>query len=214
MGKKINPTIFRVVLNKSWKSKWFARKLDYAKTLEEDQTIRKFLQKELENGGIHEIEILRSNNQLEIILHTTRPGVVIGRGGSRSEELKKQLQKMIGSNKVLQLTIKEVVKANLSPNVVLQNMVEQLKKRIPFRRVMKQGIDQIMKAGAEGAKIIMSGRLNGVEIARTETVKQGRMPLHTLRADIDYSRGAANTIWGKIGIKVWIYKGEIFNKQI
>jgi len=210
MGKKINPSIFRIATNKTWKSNWFARKLDYAKNLEEDQKLRKFLKKELENGGLHEIEILRSNNKIEIILHTARPGVIIGRAGARSEELKKHLQKMLGKNRTVQLTIKEVTKPNLSPNIVLQQMIEQLKKRVLFRRIMKQGIDQIMKAGALGAKIVMSGRLNGVEIARTEVLKTGRMPLQTLRADIDYARGSADTIWGKIGIKVWIYKGEVF----
>ncbi|PIS42268.1 MAG: 30S ribosomal protein S3 [Candidatus Kerfeldbacteria bacterium CG08_land_8_20_14_0_20_40_16] len=214
MGRKVNPRIFRIGIIAQANSKWFARK-NYSEFLREDVQIRDFLRKKLKEGGVAKIEVERSAGKLTIIIHTSRPGVIIGRGGGGIEELKRQLkQRYLGSKKIdLNITIQEVEKPDLNAELVLQGLIAQIEKRIPFRRVMKRGIDQVMQGGAQGVKIIMAGRLNGVEIARTETLSKGKVPLHTLRADIDYSRGTARTTYGAIGIKVWIYRGQIFQKK-
>ncbi|MFA5069906.1 MAG: 30S ribosomal protein S3 [Patescibacteria group bacterium] len=215
MGQKVNPKIFRVGITQDWKSKWFSRK-SYGQFLEQDIKIRKFIKNKLKDGGLADIEIERSSNNIKVNIFTSKPGVVIGRGGSGAEVLRKQIKKeIINDNKVgLNLNISEVTNPSLCAQVVLNSMIEQTEKRIPFRRVLKQAIESVMRAGAKGVKVQIAGRLNGAEIARTEKLAAGRLPLHTIRADIDYSRGAAHTTYGAVGIKVWIYKGEVFNKDL
>lgn len=210
MGQKVHPTAFRITVNKTWKSRWFSKTRDYARYLEIDHKIRKKVQADFKEGGIDRVEIERSGKTLEVIVFVARPGVVIGRGGSKSEKLKKDMESIVGKDFKVQLTIKEIPKPNGNAQVLVDLMAGEIERRMPFRRVMKKGIDQAMKSGVKGVKIIMAGRLNGVEIARRETLASGNMPLHTIRADIDYARGVANTVYGVIGIKVWIYKGEIF----
>lgn len=214
MGHKVNPRIFRIGVIAEANSKWFAKK-NYSEFLKEDIQIRDYLKKRLKEGGVAKIEIERSANNLVIIIYTSRPGVVIGRGGGGIEELKKTIKrKFLGNKKItININIQEVDQPDLNAELVLQGLISQIEKRIPFRRVMKRGIDQVMRAGAKGVKIIMAGRLNGVEIARTETLSKGKVPLHTLRADVDYARGTANTTYGAIGIKVWVYRGQIFQKD-
>lgn len=210
MGQKVNPIAFRLGYIKTWPSKWFARK-DYAEYLEQDVKIRKFINTKLRDAGIDRIEISRDQNQVIVDIIAAKPGLIIGRGGQGIEELKKDLKSKILQKKVgLKVNIKEVGNPNLSAAVVLQMIAVDIEKRMPFRRVAKQAVERVMKAGAQGVKVTLAGRLNGVEIARTETFADGKIPLHTLRADIDYSRSHASTTYGKIGIKVWIYKGEIF----
>lgn len=214
MGRKVNPRIFRIGIINESSSKWFAQK-NYSVFLKEDVQIRDFIRKKLREAGIARIEIERSSGTITIIIQTSRPGVVIGRGGAGIEDLKKIIkQKFLGSQKVsLNINILEVDKPDIVAELILQGLITQIEKRLPFRRVMKRGIEQAMNAGAEGVKVVMSGRLNGAEIARTETLSEGKVPLHTLRADVDYSRGTARTTYGAIGIKVWIYRGEVFEKE-
>lgn len=217
MGQKVNPVVFRIGQTTGWNSVWFARGADYSRQLHEDLKIRKFLQKRLKDAGVAQVKIERSPKALSVILHTAKPGIVIGRGGSGVDDLKKSLQKSVLKDKKrinLQITIKEITKPMLSSAVVAQNVVVELERRVPYRRVMKRAIDQVMKNGAEGVKIVLSGRLGGVEIARRETLSKGKIPLHTIRADIDYYRIAARTIYGSVGVKVWIYKGEVFDKSL
>ena len=215
MGQKVHPKIFRIGIIYNSNSKWFARKSDYAKFLQQDVQIRKHLKEKLPEAGIAKIEIERSPNKLDIIIYTIKPGVVIGKGGAGIEELKKDIrQKFRIDNKTnLNLNIQEVEKPDLNAELIKQSIIGQLEKRVPYRRAIKRAIDQVMRAGAQGVKIIVAGRLNGAEIARTETLTEGKIPLHTIRADIDYSRGAAHTIYGSVGVKVWIYRGEIFAKE-
>lgn len=213
MGHKVNPKIFRMGQSESWSSKWFATK-DYADFLKQDCLIRKFIKNKLKNCSVDKIEIERSTKKIDINIHTAKPGLIIGRGGSGIEDLKKEINsKFLQKEDFLNINIHEVDNPNLSAEIVLQGMIVDIEKRIPFRRVMKQNIDKVMRANGQGVKITMSGRLNGVEIARVENLHQGKMPLHTIRANINYSRGAAFTTYGAIGIKVWIYKGEVFNKE-
>ncbi|MFA5126667.1 MAG: 30S ribosomal protein S3 [Patescibacteria group bacterium] len=212
MGKKINPRVFRLGLSEKWRSRWYSNK-DFKKFLRQDILIRKLLQQELKEAGIDRIDIERSRGEVIINISAAKPGVIIGRGGSGIEELKLKVRRQyLDKETKLQINITEVSVANLSANVIVLNIKEDLEKRMPFRRVMKQNIDKVMKAGAQGVRIVVAGRLNGAEIARTEKLSEGKIPLHTLRANIDYSRGMAQTIYGVIGIKVWIYKGEYFDK--
>ncbi len=213
MGQKVHPNVFRIGINRSWKSKWFSKKR-YVDFLQQDIHIRKFLQKKLREAGVASIEIERSSGKITVNLHTSKPGIVIGRGGAGAEDLKKEIKKKFLDKKdKLELNIHEVSQPYLDAQLVCQNIIEQLEKRIPFRRATKRALDQVMQAGAKGVKIIVGGRLNGAEIARKEKFTQGSIPLHTLRADIDYSRGAAHTTYGSVGVKVWIYKGEVFDKD-
>lgn len=213
MGQKVNPIILRMGMSQNWQSRWFSDK-NYSQLLEQDIKIRKFLRSKVQDSGIDRIEIERSPGKMSINLKVAKPGLVIGRGGSGIEELRQHISRKFIKEKVdLKLNIVEVEKPHLSAGAVVQAMAADLEKRMPFRRVMKSTLDKIMKAGAEGAKVMVAGRLNGVDIARTETLTQGKVPLHTLRADIDYSRGVARTTYGAIGIKVWIYKGLYFEKQ-
>lgn len=212
MGKKINPKIFRIGTIVQTQSKWFASKKDFPIFLQEDQLIRKYLKTKYLNSGISRIEIRRSSGNIELIIHTSKPGVIIGRGGAGVEEIKKTIKrKYFGSKKInIVITITEVAKPDLDAELTFQNMSVQLQKRIPFRRVLKRTLEQAKRAGAKGIKVEISGRLNGAEIARTEMLAEGKIPAHTLRANIDYARGHVPTIYGLIGVKVWIYKGDVF----
>ncbi|MDZ7798060.1 MAG: 30S ribosomal protein S3 [Patescibacteria group bacterium] len=211
MGRKVNPKIFRLGTTQSWKSKWFSRK-NYSKYLKQDTKIRKFLRNKLKGASVAKIGIERSANNITINIHTSKPGLVIGRGGAGADQLKKEVKNKVLKNPKgsLKVNITEVSQPNLNAEIVCQSVIEQIEKRIPFRRVMKRTLDNVMKAGAKGVKITVSGRLNGAEIARTEKLAKGQIPLHTLRADVDYSRGNAATTYGSIGVRVWIYKGEVF----
>lgn len=216
MAQKINPIIHRIPTTQTWRSKWFASdSKQFKKLLRQDVEIRKMFKKKLPDAGIDKVEIERSPDQLIINVYTSKPGVVIGRGGQGAESLKKDIKsKLLNAEKInLQINIKEVNQPQLSASIMAQNMAQDLIKRIPYRRTMKRALDQIMKAGAKGAKIELKGRLDGAEIARKERLQSGNVPLQTFRADIDYSRTAAFTTYGAVGLKVWIYKGEIFEKK-
>ncbi|KKQ56925.1 MAG: 30S ribosomal protein S3 [Parcubacteria group bacterium GW2011_GWA2_38_13] len=212
MGQKVNPIIFRMGQSQTWSSKWFSNK-DYATFLRQDLTIKKFLRGKLKEASVARIDIERSSGNIVVVIHTAKPGLVIGRGGEGVEVLKKQIQDELLTEKThLTINIIEIKNPNTSAELVLQSVIVDLEKRIPFRRAMKQAIGRVQKTGVKGVKVICSGRLNGAEIARRETLSWGSLPLHTIRADVDYSRGAAQTTYGKIGVKLWIYKGEKFNK--
>lgn len=215
MGQKTNPIIHRIPTTRTWASRWFANPKKYHTFLEQDTRIRKWLQSKLTDAGVDRIEIERSPDQLNVVIHTSKPGVVIGRGGAGAEDLKKEIKKQFLQQETLNvaISIKEIENPALSASIVAQNIGQDLIRRIPYRRVMKRVLDQIVKAGAQGAKIEVKGRLDGIEIARKERMSHGNVPLQTMRADIDYSRHAAFTTYGAIGIKVWIYKGEVFDKK-
>ncbi|HLC90096.1 MAG TPA: 30S ribosomal protein S3 [Patescibacteria group bacterium] len=213
MGQKVHPKIFRIGPLYGWDSKWFSRR-DFAKFLKQDIQIKKFLKKEMKDASVAQVEIERSPTTINIIIHSAKPGVIIGRGGQGIEEFKKKIKKQFLDAKTsLNVNIKELSNPNLSAELVLQSIIADLEKRVPYRRVIKQAIGKVEKTEAKGVKVTISGRLNGAEIAREETLSSGRLPLHTLRADIDYSRGAAKTTYGAVGVKVWIYKGEIFKNK-
>ncbi len=213
MGQKVHPNAFRIGTLRGWKSKWFSRK-EYTTFLEQDIRIRKYLMKKLKDAGVSSINVERSASGITVNLYTSKPGIVIGRGGTGADELKQEIQKQFLDKKTkVTLNIHEVQKPFLDAQLVAQGIIEQLEKRIPFRRAAKRSMEQVMQAGAKGVKIIVKGRLNGAEIARDEKFGEGSVPLHTLRADIDYARGAAHTTYGMVGVKVWIYRGEIFEKD-
>ena len=216
MGKKVNPKIFRMGITKSWDSVWFESGKNYIKNVARDISVRRYLIKEFKEAGVDKVEIIRSLNRIQIDLWTGKPGLLIGRGGNGVEDLKKKLHtKFLKTFRIGEITlnIKEVSRPGLSAQIAVQTMSLEIEKRIPFRKVMKQAISRIERAGAQGAKVVIGGRLNGAEIARTEKLVWGKVPLNTLRADIDYARGAAHTSYGAIGIKVWVYKGEVFEKD-
>lgn len=217
MGQKVHPKIFRTGIIYSWTSKWFDSKKDrYAFNAEIDIKIRKYLFKKLREAGVDKVEIERNANRITIAVFTAKPGLIIGRGGTGAEDLKKEIKaKFLPKHKLgeINLNINEIDRPNLSAQVVLQSMILDLEKRIPHRRVMQQAINRVKRAGALGVKVIVKGRLGGVEIARAEKLTSGKIPLHTLRADIDYARGFARTTYGSVGIKIWIYRGEIFEKE-
>lgn len=215
MGQKVNPKLLRTGIIFSWDSRWFARRPNFVHWLKEDLEMKKFLEKELKNGAIAKIEIERTSNVISVIINSAKPGVIIGRQGAGIEEVKKKLlKKFFGSRKVtLNLNIVEVSNPTLNSQLVLRGMIEEIEKRMPYRRVLRQAIDRVQKAGAVGVKVMIGGRLNGAEIAKREKLVWGKVPLHTLRANIDYACGTAHTTAGTIGIKVWIYKGEIFNEK-
>jgi len=216
MGKKVNPKIFRMGITKSWDSIWFESGKNYIKNVAQDIHVRRYLIKEFKEAGVDKVEIVRSLNRIQVDLWTGKPGLLIGRGGNGVEELKKKLHtKFLKTFRIGEITlnIKEVSRPGLSAQIAVQTMTLEIEKRIPFRKVMKQAISKIERSGAEGAKVVIGGRLNGAEIARTEKLVWGKVPLNTLRADIDYARGAAHTSYGAIGIKVWVYKGEVFEKE-
>ncbi|MBO8169394.1 MAG: 30S ribosomal protein S3 [Thermoanaerobacteraceae bacterium] len=206
MGQKVHPKGLRIGIIKDWDAKWYADK-NYADLLHEDIKIRRYLKQKLYEAGISTIEIERAANRVKISIHTAKPGIVIGRGGSEVEALRQKLEQMTG--KKVNVNIVEVKKPELDAQLVAENVAAQLERRVSFRRAMKQAVSRAMRLGAEGIKVMCSGRLGGAEMARTEWYSEGKVPLHTLRADIDYGFAEANTQYGKIGVKVWIYKGEI-----
>ncbi|MGE5581636.1 MAG: 30S ribosomal protein S3 [Bacillota bacterium] len=207
MGQKVHPIGLRVGIIKDWEGRWFAHKKEYAGLILEDLKIRKFVKQRLYASGIAKVEIERAANRVKVTIHTARPGMVIGRQGTEVEVIRKEIEKFSG--KQVQLNIAEVKAPELNAQLVAENIAFQLERRTSFRRAMKQAIGRTMKFGAQGVKVSCSGRLMGAEIARTEGYSEGKVPLHTLRADIDYGFAEANTTYGKIGVKVWIYKGEI-----
>lgn len=219
MGKKVNPKILRMGIIKTWPSTWFSSGNNYIKSVKQDVLLRKYILKEFREAGIDKVEIGRDSGKIIIDIYTGKPGVIIGRGGNGVEELKRKIHRKFLSNPMkikledININIKEVENPNSSAQINVQAMALEIEKRIPFRKVMKQAISRIERAGALGVKVVISGRLNGAEIARTEKLISGKLPLSTLRANIDYARGAANTTYGAIGIKVWIYKGEVFKKN-
>ena len=214
MGQKIHPNGFRVGITKDWHATWFAgRGNEYAKLVSEDIEIRKAIADMYEEAGISKIDIERDSNEVSVTIHTARPGIVIGRGGQRVDELRKELDSMTGTRRT-RLNVREVSQSELDAYLVARGVADQLERRIAFRRAMRQALTRTMQAGAEGIKIIASGRLAGADIARTEKAMEGRVPLHTLRADIDYGLAEAATEYGVIGVKVWICKGEIMNPTI
>lgn len=220
MGQKVNPKIFRMGVNRTWNSKWFCGgKKDYIEKFKQDVNIRKFLIQELREAGVDRVEIERSAKKININVWTAKPGLIIGRGGLGIENLRKKIHKKFLSRPAgirlsdINLNVTEFDRPNLSAQIIVQSMILDLEKRMPFRRVMKQAISRAERAGALGVKVIVKGRLNGAEIARGEMLTSGKVPLHTLRADIDYARGFAKTTYGTIGVKVWIYKGDVFKKE-
>ena len=215
MGHKVHPTIFRMGGIYTWSSKWYARRKDFARLVKEDILIKEFLFKELKDAGVDSVNIERKGDSMAIIINAAKPGVVIGRSGAGAESLKKKIKDNFYRGKKVNFSISifEVKRPSLSARIVLQSMIEDIEKRMPFRRVMKQTIDRVKKAGAQGVKVVVSGRLNGAEIARTEKLKDGKVPLQNLRADIDFAYGIASTIYGAIGVKIWIYKGEVFESK-
>lgn len=210
MGQKVNPKGFRVGVIRDWDSRWYARK-EYSDYLLEDYKIRKYLKNKLYASGISRIEIERAAGRVKVNIFTAKPGIVIGRGGSEVEALKVALEKMTG--KKVNIYINEVKKPELDAQLVAESVAAALEKRIGFRRAMKQAVGRTMRLGTGGIKLMCSGRLGGAEIARTEWTSEGKVPLHTLRADIDYAVAEANTTYGKIGVKCWIYKGEVLPEK-
>lgn len=206
MGQKVNPIGFRLGVIKTWDSKWFA-KADYAKLLHEDLKLRAFLKKRLYNSGVSKIEIERAANKAKVNIYTARPGLIIGKKGSEVETLKKELAKLTSTE--IFLNIQEVRKPELDAQLIAENVALQLERRIAFRRAMKKSVQSSLKFGAKGIRITCSGRLGGAEMSRTEWYREGRVPLHTLRADIDYGFAEAKTTYGIIGVKVLVYKGDI-----
>ena len=211
MGQKVNPHGMRVGVIKDWDSRWYASNEKVGDLLVEDHKIRVYLKKLLFAAGVSKIEIERSNEVVTIYLHVARPGVVIGKGGEQIEQYRKDVEKLIG--KTVKLNIVEVRNPDMDAQLVAENIAQQLEKRISFRRAMKQAMQRAMKANAKGIKLLCAGRLGGAEIARSEGYHDGSIPLQTMRADIEYGFAEAHTTYGRIGVKVWIYKGEVLNKQ-
>ena len=211
MGRKVNPKAFRIATIRGWDSNWFAKK-DFPALLEEDHNIRTFLEKELKDAAVDHVAIERATKSITVTIHSAKPGFIIGRSGAGIEELKKKLMGKYyrGKRVNINLNVQEVSKPSLSANIVGQQIAADLEKRMPFRRSMKQAIERVMKAGAKGVKIAVAGRLNGADIARTEQISDGSIPLHNLRADVDFARVRAWATYGAIGVKVWINRGEVF----
>lgn len=206
MGQKVNPNGLRLGVNKDWQSKWYANK-DYARLLNNDLKIREFLSTYLKDAAVAEVVIERTAKRTDIKIHTAKPGIIIGRGGEDIEKLRKAIKKAVGED--VYVTIIEVKNPNLNAQIIADQIAKQIENRANFRTVQKKAIKDVMKAGAVGVKTAVSGRLGGAEMARTEGYTEGTVPLHTIRADIDYATATAPTTYGKIGVKVWIYKGEI-----
>jgi len=210
MGQKTNPIGNRLGIIRGWDSNWYAGK-DYAEKVIEDEKIRNYLQARVQKGGIARIVIERTLKRITVTVHTSRPGIIIGKGGAEVDRIREELRKL--TNKDIQINIIEIRKPELDANIVAESIAKQLEGRVNYRRAIKMSIQSTMRAGAEGVKIRISGRLNGAEMARSEEFKDGRTPLHTFRADIDYALHEALTIYGKLGIKVWICKGEVLGKR-
>lgn len=211
MGQKINPTGLRIGVIKDWDSRWYARKEAFGETLVEDYKLRKFLLETLNAAGVPKVEIERDAKRVRINIHCAKPGLVIGRQGSEIEKLKATCQKMLG--KEVALNIIEIKQPDLNATLVSENIASQLERRISFRRAIKQAIGRTMKLGAKGIKVQVSGRIGGAEIARSESYKEGTIPLQTIRADIDYGFAEAKTTYGRIGVKTWIYRGEVLHES-
>ena len=211
MGQKVNPIGLRLGINRGWDSIWFAKKRDYGKLLIEDYKIRDHINKNVVNSGVSQIIIERTSKKCIVTIYTSRPGFVIGKKGSDIEKIKKNLSKI--SSAEVSLNIKEVKKPELNAYLVAKNITDQLVKRIAFRKTMKRAIQSALRLGAKGIRVCLSGRLGGNEIARTEWLREGSVPLHTFRADVDYAEAEALTTYGIIGVKIWIYKGEVFSKK-
>lgn len=209
MGQKVHPIGFRLGITKEHKSCWYASEKQYPDLLQEDYKIRQHIEKNLNNAGISDVRIERKATQIDLSVYTARPGVVVGRGGSGIEKLRTDLQKLLNNQRQFRINVIEVSNVDANASLMAEFIVSQLERRVSFRRVVRQAIQRAQKAEVQGIKIQVSGRLNGAEIARTEWLREGRVPLHTLRADIDYSYRTAKTIYGILGIKVWIFKGEI-----
>lgn len=211
MGQKVHPKGFRIGVIKDWDGRWFANRKEYADLLHEDLMIREKIKERFFNSGISRVEIERAANRAKITIHTARPGMVIGKGGAEVDRLRRQLER--ATNKQLQINIVEVKRPELDAQLVAENIAFQLERRVSFRRAMRQAQTRAMRSGALGIKIRVAGRLNGAEIARAEWTPEGSVPLHTLRADIDYGFAEAKTTYGRIGVKVWIYKGEVLAER-
>jgi small subunit ribosomal protein S3 len=211
VGQKVNPNGLRVGIIKNWDSKWYANKKDFKKFLQNDIKFREYFSKQGKESGIAKVEIERNNKRTEIIVHTTKPGIIIGRGGEGIEKIKKDLAKEVDEQ--FGISIVDIKKPDLNAKLVANSIAIQIQNRAPFRMAQKRAIRNTMKAGAKGNKTLVSGRLNGVDIARSDGYTEGTVPLHTLRADIDYATAEADTTFGKIGVKVWIYKGEILPEK-
>lgn len=211
MGQKVNPNGLRLGINKDWDAKWYSNKRDFSKYLDKDIKIRKYLEENMKNASIAKVEIERNAKRCEVVIHTSKPGVMIGRGGEEIEKLKKTLSKIVDEN--VQISIVDIKKADLNAQLVADSIANQISNRASFRMAQKRAIRNAMKAGAKGIKTSVSGRLGGADMARSEGYTEGTIPLHTLRADVDYAQSEADTTFGKIGVKVWIYKGEILNSK-
>ena len=211
MGQKVNPNGLRLGINKDWEAKWYSNKKDFAMNLAKDVKIREYLTENLKNAGIAKVEIERNAKKCEVVIHTSKPGVMIGHGGEEIEKLKQQLSKIADEN--VQISIVDIKKADMNAQLVAESIANQITNRASFRMAQKRAIRNAMKAGAKGIKTSVSGRLGGADMARSEGYTEGTIPLHTLRADVDYATSEADTTFGKIGVKVWIYKGEILNKK-
>ncbi len=213
MGQKVNPKVIRIGITRDWDSKWYSSKRDYKKLFHQDLAIEELINKKLEaEGGVSRIEIMRTQGKVIINIHTSKPGMIIGKGGELIEKLKDALSKTF--KETFAINIKEVKKPMLDASLVAESIAQQVERRMSYRRVAKVTLEKVMESGALGAKVYLGGRLNGVEISRGEFFTKGKIPLHTFRADIDYAQKAAHTTYGKIGIKVWIYKGEVFKKDL
>ena len=214
MGQKVNPNGFRLGIHRGWRSNWFVNKKDVPALMEEDYRIRRFLKKELSNAGVSKVDISRKADQIQLDIFTARPGVVVGKGGQGIETLSARLKSLLNRTGVdIRINILEINRVDLESQLVAESIGQQLEKRVAFRRAMKQAMQRCMRAGAVGVKVMVAGRLGGAEIARTEWAKEGRIPLQTLRADVDYGLAEARTNYGVIGVKVWIFKGEVFEVQ-
>jgi len=211
MGQKVNPVGFRLGINRGWDSVWFSKKREFGKLLIEDYKIREYVKKNVVNSGVSQVLIERTSKKCIVSIYTSRPGFVIGKKGSDIDKIKKSLSKI--SNAEVSLNIKEVKKPELNSYLVAENIAQQLVKRIAFRKTMKRAMQSALRLGAKGIRVCLSGRLAGNEIARTEWLREGSVPLHTFRADVDYAESEALTTYGLIGVKVWIYKGEVFSKK-
>jgi small subunit ribosomal protein S3 len=211
MGQKVSPIGLRIGINRGWEANWYANKSDFSKYLENDLKIRKFLEKRLKDAGVSAVDIERNAKRCEIVIHTAKPGVIIGKGGEEIENLKKEIAKVVDEN--IQISIVDIKKPDLDATLVAKSIASQIENRASFRMAQKKAIRNVMKAGAKGVKTSVSGRLNGADIARSEGYSEGTIPLHTLRANVDYATAEADTTFGKIGVKVWIYKGEILQDK-
>lgn len=207
MGQKVNPVGLRVGIIRDWESKWFANKKEYTELLHEDIKVREYVLNRLKDASVSTVEIERAANRINVNIHTAKPGIVIGKGGAEVDTLRNTLTQMTG--KRVHINITEIKTPDLDAQLVAVNIAQQLERRIAFRRAMKQSIQRTMRVGAKGIKVQVSGRVGGAEIARTEGYSEGTVPLHTLRADIDYATAEAHTTYGRIGVKVWIYRGEV-----